>query len=106
AISARASDVRIAQQLGALASLPPLGVTALVSFQILTPGMGVALGFGFGLLAIDVVMWLVVSAMFDRERLITGIRAQGAAAGGIRAQSGEVRRIPRVGGTDDGRRDT
>ena len=106
AISARASDVRIAQQLGTLASLPPLGVTALVSFQVLTPSVGVALGFGFGLLAIDVVMWLVVSAMFDRERLITGARAQGAGASGIGAQPGEVRRIPRTGGSDNGRGDT
>jgi ABC-type Na+ efflux pump permease subunit len=106
AISARANDVRIAQQLGTLASLPPLGVTALVSFQVLTPSIGVALGFGLGLLAIDVVMWRVVSAMFDRERLIIGARAHGAAAGGISAPPGQVRRIPRIGGTDGGRRDT
>lgn len=105
AISARASDVRVAQQLGTLASLPPLAVTALLSFQIIPISTGVALGFGFGLLALDVVMWRVVVGMFDRERLITGARAQGAASGGIRAQPGEVRRIPRIGGTDGGGRD-
>ena len=100
AISARASDVRIAQQLGTMASLPPLAVTALVSFQVITPTFAVALGFGLGLLAIDVVMWWVVLAMFDRERLITGARAQGRAwAPGGGAPPGVVRRIPRAGGT-------
>jgi ABC-type Na+ efflux pump permease subunit len=73
AISARSSDVRVAQQLGTLASLPPLAATALLSFQVLTPSVRVAIGFGWGLLLIEFAMWRVVSAMFDRERLITGI---------------------------------
>ena len=53
AISARSSDVRVAQQLGTLASLPPLAVTALVSFQVVPLGVWTAVGFGLGLLVID-----------------------------------------------------
>ncbi len=98
-ISARASDVRIAQQLGTLASLPPLAVTALVSFQVLSPSVPVAVGFGLGLLVIDIAMWRVVAAMFDRERLITGARALtagGGAGGGL--PPGTARRIEMVHG--------
>jgi ABC-2 type transport system permease protein len=95
AISARSSDVRIAQQLGTLASLPPLAVTALVSFQIVPLGVWTAVGFGLGLLVIDIAMWRVVLAMFDRERLITGFRATKVtgAGPGDRVGPGEVRRI-------------
>ena len=100
-ISARASDVRIAQQLGTLASLPPLAVTALVSFQVLTPSVPVAVGFGLGFLVIDIAMWRVVAAMFDRERLITGARALAAGGGGGGGRPpGTVRRIEMVRGGD------
>jgi ABC-type Na+ efflux pump permease subunit len=74
-ISVRASDVRVAQQLGTLASLPPLGVVALASFDVFAPSLRLALVFALILLTADVLLWRVVSAMFDRERLITGIRA-------------------------------
>jgi len=92
AISARSSDVRIAQQLGTLASLPPLGVTALVSFQVVPLGTWTAVGFGLGLLVLDIAMWRVVAAAFDRERLVTGSRATRADGLGA-AAPGEVRRI-------------
>jgi ABC-2 type transport system permease protein len=75
AVSARASDVRVAQQLGTLASLPPLGVVALIDLQVLTPSVTLALAFALALLVADVVMFRIVSAMFDRERLLTGARA-------------------------------
>jgi ABC-type Na+ efflux pump permease subunit len=71
-ISTRASDVRVAQQLATLASLPLLGFTSLVSFQIVTPSVPLAVGCALGLLAVDLVGWRVVSNLFDRERLITG----------------------------------
>ena len=107
AISARASDVRVAQQLGTLASVPPLAVTALVSFQIVPLGVWTAVGFGLGLLVIDIVMWRVVVAMFDRERLITGSHAAKAAGVSPSAlPAGTVRRIQSFGGADDGRGDT
>ena len=95
AISARSSDVRVAQQLGTLASLPPLAAIALVSFQIVPLGVWTAVGFGLGLLVIDIAMWRAVVATFDRERLITGFRATKVtgAGPGDRVGPGEVRRI-------------
>ena len=105
-ISTRASEVRSAQQLGTLASLPPLAVVALVSFDVVTPSFTVALAFALGLLAADVVLWRVVSAMFDRERLITGARAVRADRSDVQGPpSGTVRQIRVSGGAGDGRRD-
>lgn len=71
-ISARASDVRVAQQLATLAGLPLLGFVSLISFQVITPSVPLAVGLALALLVIDVVAWRIVSRMFDRERLITG----------------------------------
>lgn len=105
-ISARANEVRVAQQLSTLASLPALGVVALVSFNVVTPSFAVSLAFALGLLVADIVMWRIVSSLFDRERLITGARAQGSpAVRGPGAAPGTVRRIPRAGATED-RHDT
>jgi ABC-2 type transport system permease protein len=75
AVSARASDVRVAQQLGTLASLPPLVVVALIDLQILTPSVSLALVFALVLLVADIAMYRVVAAMFDPERLLTGARS-------------------------------
>ncbi len=80
AISARSSDVRVAQQLGTLASLPALAVTSLMTFQVLSPTVPVALIVAGVLVVIDVAALRVVSRLFDRERLITGARATRAAA--------------------------
>jgi ABC-type Na+ efflux pump permease subunit len=71
-ISTRAGDVRVAQQLATLAGLPLLGFTSLISFQLITPSVTLAVGLALALLAVDVVAWRVVSRLFDRERLITG----------------------------------
>jgi ABC-type Na+ efflux pump permease subunit len=71
-ISTRASDVRVAQQLATLAGLPLLGFTSLISFQLITPSVPLAIGLALALLAADLVAWRVVSRLFDRERLITG----------------------------------
>jgi ABC-type transport system involved in multi-copper enzyme maturation permease subunit len=79
-ISTRSSDVRVAQQLATLASLPLLGFTSLVSFQIITPSVTLAVGCALGLLAIDLLAWRVVSRLFDRERLVTGHSAARNAA--------------------------
>jgi ABC-2 type transport system permease protein len=75
-ISARASDVRVAQQLATLAGLPLLAFTALISFQVITPTVPLAIGLALALLVADIAAWRVVSRMFDRERLITGASAQ------------------------------
>ena len=74
AISARSVDVRAAQQLGTLASLPPLVIVALMSLNVISPSLPLALGLGAVLLALDGLGWRAVAAMFDRERLVTGGR--------------------------------
>ena len=71
-ISTRASDVRVAQQLATLAGLPLLGFTSLMSFQVITPSVSLAIGLALALLAADLVAWRIVSRLFDRERLVTG----------------------------------
>lgn len=76
AISARSSDVRVAQQLGTLASLPVLALTSLMSFQVIKPTVLVAVIIATGLVLIDFAAWRLVSQMFDRERLITGKKAE------------------------------
>lgn len=74
AISARSTDVRAAQQLAVLASLPPLAVVALISFNIIPASVPLALGLAAGLLLLDGYGWRAVATIFDRERLITGNR--------------------------------
>jgi ABC-2 type transport system permease protein len=71
-ISARSTDVRVAQQLATLAGLPMLGVTSLISFQVIAPSVPLAIGFALALLVADVAAWRVVSAMFQPERLVVG----------------------------------
>jgi len=75
AISTRSADVRAAQQLAVLASLPPLGIVALMSFNVIVPTLGLALGLAAALLIIDLLGWRAAAPMFDRERLITGTRS-------------------------------
>jgi ABC-type Na+ efflux pump permease subunit len=75
AISARSSDIRAAQQLSTLASLPAVIMSALVSFDVIHASLRLALGLVVALLVLDRLGWRVVSALFDRERLITGTRS-------------------------------
>jgi ABC-type Na+ efflux pump permease subunit len=75
AISARSSDVRAAQQLGTLASLPPLAIVVLLSLNVLNATLALALGLAAALLVLDTLGWRVVAPMFDRERLVTGTRS-------------------------------
>jgi ABC-type Na+ efflux pump permease subunit len=74
ALSARMSDVRAAQQLSIVASLPPLVMVALLSLNVINASLGLALGLAAALLVFDALAWRVVAAMFDRERLIAGRR--------------------------------
>jgi ABC-2 type transport system permease protein len=71
AISARSSDVRVAQQLAALAMLPMVGVLWLFAFGVIAPTLGVAIGGAAILIALDLGAWRIVSALFDPERLLT-----------------------------------
>ena len=72
AVSTRVSDTRVAQQLAILASLPPVLVAALVSFQAISPTFTLVAALGGTLLTVDCAAGLVVARLFDRERLITG----------------------------------
>jgi len=74
AISTRSSDIRVAQQLGLLASLPSVAVTSLIAFNVIHATLGLALGGAAALLILGGLGWRIVSAMFDRERLMTGTR--------------------------------
>jgi ABC-type transport system involved in multi-copper enzyme maturation permease subunit len=75
AISTRSSEVRVAQQVGALASAPTIAVTYLIALNVIHATLGLALGLGTALLVLDGLGWRIVSPMFDRERLMTGIRS-------------------------------
>ena len=88
AISVKASEVRVAHQLGTLASFPPVGLIVLLAIVGLVLGIAcsnvafaVAALFAVGLLAIDLRALRFVSRMFDRERLVTG--AKGHQGGSI-----------------------
>ena len=74
AVSARSTDVRAAQQLSVLGSLPLLAILALISLNVITVSTALAIGLAAVLLAVDLLAWRAVAAMFDRERLITGTR--------------------------------
>jgi ABC-type transport system involved in multi-copper enzyme maturation permease subunit len=74
-ISTRSSEVRVAQQLGALASAPAIAVTYLIALDVVHATLGLMLGLGAALLVLDGLGWWIVSSLFDRERLTTGIKS-------------------------------
>ena len=74
AVSTRSTDVRVAQQLGVLGSLPPLAIVALMSLNVLSESVGLAIGLAAALLVFDLLAWRVVARMIDRERLIVNRR--------------------------------
>ncbi len=73
-ISTRSNDVRVAQQLASLASLPSIALTTLVAFNVIKASLVTALIAAAALLLLNRIGWRLVSAMFDRERLVTGTR--------------------------------
>jgi len=75
AISVRASEIRVAQQLGMLATVPLIGLFVLLAVGTIRATFLVAILFAVGLLVIDVRAARVVARMFDRERLVTGAKA-------------------------------
>ena len=75
AISVRASEIRVAQQLGMLASVPLIGLFLLLAVGVIRPTFLVAILFAVVLLLIDVRASRLVARMFDRERLVTGAKA-------------------------------
>ena len=75
AVSVRASEIRVAQQLGMIASFPPLSIVVLLGVGVIHPTFVVALVCAVGLLVIDLRALRIVARMFDRERLVTGAKA-------------------------------
>jgi len=73
-ISTRANDVRVAQQLATLASLPSVAVTTLIALNVITASWPTAFVAAAILLLLNGIGWRIASAVFDRERLIIGIR--------------------------------
>jgi ABC-type transport system involved in multi-copper enzyme maturation permease subunit len=73
-ISTRSSEVRVAQQLSVLASLPTVAVTSLIAFNVIHASLRLALALGLALLVLDRLGWRVTAATFNRERLITGTK--------------------------------
>jgi ABC-2 type transport system permease protein len=73
-VSTRTNDVRTAQQLSALASLPAIAATSLIAYKVIHPTFGAALGLAAALVVLDCLGWRITSASFDRERLITSSR--------------------------------
>lgn len=74
AISTRVSDIRAAQQLATLANLPLVALSSLLAFNVIQATGRLALILGVALIVIDRLGWRAVSALFDRERLITNTR--------------------------------
>jgi ABC-type transport system involved in multi-copper enzyme maturation permease subunit len=71
-VSTRANDVRVAQQLATLASLPSIALTTLVALNVIPASLPLAVISATGLLLLNRIGWRASSALFDRERLITG----------------------------------
>lgn len=73
-VSTRASDVRVAQQLGLLASLPLVFLVVAVSLGVIQVTPALAVGFAAILLVLDGAGWRLTARLFDRERLLVGSR--------------------------------
>jgi ABC-2 type transport system permease protein len=71
-VSSRSSDVRVAQQVGLLVSLPPVFVAVLTALNVITPTVALAVTLAVVLVVLDALGWRVTSRLFDRERLIAG----------------------------------
>lgn len=84
AISSKASDIRVAQQLSVLASLPPVALTLLLQFQVISSTLILGVSLAAVLLLIDCAAYLVVSKLFDTERLVTGAKPTSGMAGAAR----------------------
>jgi len=74
-ISTRANDVRVAQQLAMLASLPSVALTTLIALNIIPASLVTAAVAVAALVLLNRIGLRLVSATFDRERLITGTKS-------------------------------
>jgi ABC-2 type transport system permease protein len=69
-ISARSTDIRVAQQLAALASVPLLVAISVTSFRVEHAGIEVFAGAAVAIFALDAVGWALAVRAFSRERLL------------------------------------
>jgi ABC-2 type transport system permease protein len=74
-ISTRSNDIRVAQQLSTLASLPSVALAVLIALNVIAVSLLTAVIAAVALVALNRVGWRVASAVFDRERLIIGTKA-------------------------------
>lgn len=72
AVSSRSSDGRTAQQLGVLVSVPTAIVTSLIAYDVIHPSVDLAIAAAVLLIVLNGLGWWLTSALFNRERLITG----------------------------------
>ena len=72
AISTRSTDVRVAQQLSLLASIPPVIVVVLVALNVIPPTIEVAVAAVVLLLVLNGLGLRSRGAILERERLIAG----------------------------------
>lgn len=70
-ISARSSDIRVAQQLSALATLPLLAIVGIGSFNVAGRGLGFYIGASVLIVVIDALALAVAVRSFSRERLMS-----------------------------------
>jgi ABC-type transport system involved in multi-copper enzyme maturation permease subunit len=71
AISARSRDIRVAQQVTILVSLPAVAVTSLTAFNVIRPTHALAVGLAVALLLADSLGWRFLERLINRERLVT-----------------------------------
>jgi ABC-2 type transport system permease protein len=71
AVSARSSDIRVAQQVSALTMLPILGGIVVISLGLVDPTPGLLGGAAAVVAVVDRLGWPLLLRMFDRERLLT-----------------------------------
>lgn len=70
-ISARTTDVRVAQQLAGLAIIPMFGLAFVLSYNVLDPSLTLYAVAAVLLAVVDVLAWSLMARLFDRERLLT-----------------------------------
>jgi ABC-type Na+ efflux pump permease subunit len=74
AVSSRAKDIRVAQQLGVLVNLPSIAVPALIAYAVIKPSLPVVIAIGAVLLLADAAGWRVITRTLSSEWLIIGHR--------------------------------
>ncbi|WP_166658538.1 ABC transporter permease [Kribbella sp. VKM Ac-2571] len=74
-ISTRFNDDRVAQQLSTVASLPAVALAIVIALNVIQPSLRTAIIAAVILLLLNRAGWRVASALFDRERLITGTKS-------------------------------